>query len=129
MSVNQSPIFVAAPNCQLSQVTVANTGLDGTGTLVTVWTPGANGSLLSKIIVKVPGTSVADMIRLFLSDGANTRLYQEIPVSAVTPSSTVASFRTEYIPTTPEVFPTGWTLRASTNGGQTTNIEVLGGNY
>lgn len=129
MSANQAPIFVAAPNTQLSQVTVANTNRDGTGTLVTCWTPGGNGSILSKVIVEVPGVSAADVIRLFWSDGVNTRLYMEILVTAVTPSSTVAAFRLEYVPSTPEVYPSGWALKASTNLGQVTNLIVLGGDY
>lgn len=129
MSANNSPVFVLAPNNTLSQVTVANTGRDGTGTTVTAWTPGANGSILSKVVIEVPGISAADVIRLFWSDGTNTRLYTELLVTAVTPSSTVAAFRLEYVPSTPEVYPSGWTLKASTNLGQATNIFVLGGNY
>ena len=129
MAANIAPIFVSAPNNQLGQVTVANTARDGSGTTVTVWTPGANGSVLSKVIIEVPGTSVVDVIRLFWSDGVNARLYQELLVTAITPSTTVACFRLEYIPSTPEVYPSGWTLNASTNQGQTTNVTVLGGNY
>lgn len=129
MSVNNSPIFVAAPNCQLSQVTAANTARDGTGTLATCWSPGPNGSILSKVVVEVPGTSATDVVRLFWYDGTNTRLYLEIQVTAVTPGVGTSAFRYEYVPSTPEVYPSGWTLKASTDQGQATNLVVLGGNY
>lgn len=129
MSANQSPVFVLSPNCTQSQVTVANTNRDGTGTTVTAWTPGANGSILSKVVIEVPGTSLADVIRLFWNDGTNTRLYTEILVTAITPGTGTACFRYEYTPSTPEVYPSGWTLKASTNNGQATNVLVLGGSY
>ena len=129
MSASLAPIFVATPNVQQSQVTVANTARDGTGTTVTAWTPGANGSILSKVIIEVPSTSLVDVIRLFWFDGTNTFLYDELLVTAITPSTTVAAFRLEYVPSTPEVYPSGWILKASTHIGQATNVRVLGGNY
>ena len=130
MAANVTPIFPLASNCKQGQVTVANTNKDGsTGTYVTVWAPGANGSLLNKIVVDVPGTSAVDMIRLFWNDGTNKHLYKEVPVTAATPSSTVQCFRAEYIPSTPELYPNGWTLIASTDQGQATNILVVGADY
>jgi hypothetical protein len=110
-------------------VTVANTARDGTGTTVTVWTPGANGSILSKIVIEVPSTSLVDVKSLFWFDGTNKRLYDELLVTAITPSTTVSCFRLEYVPSTPEVYPSGWTLLASTHIGQATNVRVLGGDY
>lgn len=130
MSANLSPIFIASPNNQQSQVTVANTNRDGTtGTYVTCWTPGVNGSILSKVVVEVPGVAAGDVIRLFWNDGSTTRLYLEIQVTATTPGVGTSCFRFEYVPSTPEVYPSGWSLKASTNQGQATNILVLGGNY
>ena len=129
MAANTSPIFPGGPNCGQVQAVTANTNRDGTGTLATLWTPGTNGSLLTKVIVTVPGTSLVDVIRLFWYDGANTRLYQEILVPAITPSTTLAVARVEFIPDTPEVWPTGWVLKCSTHIGQTTNLVALGGSY
>jgi hypothetical protein len=129
MAANTNPIFVLTPNVKQGQATTANTSRDGTGTLATLNATGANASILTKVVVEVPGTSVADVIRLFWSDGTNTRLYQEILVSAVTPSTTVACFRTEYIPSTPEAYPSGWTLKCSTNQGQTTNVTGFMGDF
>ncbi len=129
MSANNSPIFVGSPNVQQSQAVTANTSLSGAGTLATCWTTGPNGSVLSKIVIDVPGTAVADVIRFFWYDGANTFLHLEMQVTAVTPGVGTNCFRAEYVPSTPEVIPTGWTLKAATDVGQTTNILVLGGNY
>lgn len=130
MAANTTPIFPNVPNAQQTQISVANTARDGTGTAPVVWTPGTNGSLLSKIVVQCPITPiVADMVRLFWNDGTNKRLYKEILVAALTPSNTVAVAPIEFIPDTPEVYPTGWTLLAATNVGQITNVLVIGSNY
>lgn len=127
---NQNPVFVATPNVQQAQVSAANTNFNGTGTLVSCWTTGANGSLLSKVVIEVPGTPVADTISLYWFDGTNTYLYQQLAVpSGNAPSASQLCYRAEYVPTTPEVYPSGWTLKASTYSGQITNVVVIGGNY
>lgn len=130
MSANNNPIFVGGPNVKQSQAVTANTALVNPGASVaSCWTTGPNGSLLSKIVIDVPGTAVADVIRFFWFDGANTYLHLEVQVTATTPGVGTNCFRYEYAPSTPEVYPTGWTLQATTDIGQTTNILVLGGNY
>jgi len=69
------------------------------------------------------------MIRLFIHDGSNFRLYKEIAVTAVVPAATVQAFEAEYIPTEPLVLQTGYSLRASTANTETMNIIVTGGDY
>ena len=124
-----TPQFVGTPRCAIAQVTTANTGRDGTGTIATVFTAGAAGSRLEHVTIEATGTTTAGVIRLFIHDGTNTRLYQEILVTATTPSTTTAAFRYVWVPPAPFVLPTGYSLRASTNNAETFNIIAIGGDF
>jgi hypothetical protein len=104
-------------------VSTANTNRDGTGTIVTVFTAGASGSRIDDIVVTATGTTTAGMVRLFLNDGTNTRLWAEIPVTAVTPSGTVQAFTSSML-NQALILPNGWSLRAATNNAETFNIFV-----
>src|ERR1700743_191257 len=61
-------------------ISTANSNRDGTGTLGTVLTAGANGTLIPSVVVKAQGNTTAGAIRLFIFDGTNTRLFTEISV-------------------------------------------------
>jgi len=104
-------------------VSVANTARNGTGTIVTVFTAGASGSRIDDIYITATGTATAGVVRLFLNDGTNTYLWKENLVTATTPSTTVAVFQTVLL-NQALVLQSGWSLRASTNNGETFNIQV-----
>jgi hypothetical protein len=127
-----TPQFATTPKCAMAQVSVANTGRDGTGTLATVYTAGASGSRIDRIVIAATGTTTAGLVRLFIHDGTNARLYTEIPVFANTVSSTTAAFNTTAEAVTmpsymPILLPTGYSLRASTEKAETFNIIAVGG--
>lgn len=129
-----SPQFAATPLVGVAQVSVANTNRDGTGTLGTVVSAGASGSRIEEIVVEATGTTTAGMVRLFVNDGTNTRLWREVAVTAVTPSGTVAAFTSSVRNDTRVdlpllLLPSGWSLRASTHNGETFNIIALGGSF
>lgn len=95
--------FTAQPTLEITPISTANTGRDGSGTITAVAVapstgagPGV-GKRISRVVVQATGTTTAGMIRFFLSlDGGTTwRLYAEAPVTARTPSGTVDAFRTE----------------------------------
>jgi hypothetical protein len=115
--------YAATPAPALGQVSTANTARDGTGTIATILTAGASGTRVDDINITAVGTTTAGMIRLFLHDGTNTRLYKEIPVSAITPSATVAAFTTT-LGALSLVLKNGWSLRATTHNAETFNINV-----
>lgn len=115
--------YAATPRAALGQVSTANTNRDGTGTLATIFTAGSTGSRVDDIVIVATGTTTAGMVRLFLHDGTNARLWQEVPVSAVTPSGTVAAW-TQTLSNLALVLPSGWSLRASTHNAETFNILV-----
>lgn len=96
MAANTIPIFVKEPNIGQARVTAANTAGDGSGSLTTLFTPGANGSLLFKIEARnsqaTAAPSSAMVSRFFLTDnaGSNPRLILELLIAATTRSNTVA---------------------------------------
>jgi hypothetical protein len=106
-----------------AQVSVANTARNGTGTIVTVFTAGASGSRIDDIYITATGTTTAGVVRLFLNDGTNTYLFDEILVAATTPSTTVSVFQSVLL-NQAIVLASGWSLRASTNNAETFNIQV-----
>lgn len=115
--------YAATPRAALGQVSTANTNRDGTGTLATIFTAGSTGSRVDDIVIVATGTTTAGMVRLFLHDGTNARLWQEVSVSAVTPSGTVPAW-TAALLNQALVLPSGWSLRASTHNAETFNVCV-----
>jgi hypothetical protein len=106
-----------------AQVSTANTNRNGTGTIVTVFTAGSNGSRIDDIYITATGTTTAGVVRLFLNDGTNTYLFEEILVTAITPSTTVQVFQFVQL-NLGLILANGWSLRASTNNAETFNIQV-----
>lgn len=115
--------YAATPKTAVAQVTTANTARDGSGTPVIVFTAGALGSRIDDITITAIAATTAGMIRLFLHDGTNARLWREVTVSLVTPSATVETFRAN-LSGLALVLQTGWSLRATTHNTETFNICV-----
>lgn len=91
MSANTNPIFSAAPRSPIGTVlTAANTATDGTGTVATLITAGANGSFVSHIRIRPVGSNVISVLRLFINNGStnttatNNALIDEIALPATT---------------------------------------------
>jgi ketol-acid reductoisomerase len=120
-----NPAFFVTPKNASAQVTAANTARDGTGTIVTVLTADATGTKVHEVVVEATGTTTAGIVRLFLNDGTNTRLFDEVLVTAITPSATVATFRTARTYDN-LVLPNTWSLRASTHNAETFNVIAFG---
>ncbi len=115
--------YASTPRAAVGQVSVANTNRDGTGTLATIFTAGSSGSRIDDIKIQATGTTTAGVVRLFVHDGTNARLLAENLVTAVTPSTTVEAWSTTLL-NQAIVLPNGWSLRASTNNGETFNVLV-----
>lgn len=98
MPANTQPIFLLTPkNAWATTGTSANTAFDGTGTVTTILTAGANGSRVTRVRLWHLGTNIATVVRLFLNNGsanstpANNSLIQEVTMAANTASQTAAS--------------------------------------
>lgn len=96
MPANTLPIFPISPKVSWGTLTAANTAKDGTGTVATVYTAGANGSRIDQIKVRALGTNVATVMRFFINNGsvnttaANNSLIHEVTIAATTLSETAA---------------------------------------
>ena len=99
MSANTNPISPATPaeSWNPTPITAANTAMDGTGTVGTIITAGANGTRVPRLRIVHRGTNVATVMRIFENNGltnatpANNNLVAEITVPANTLSQVAAS--------------------------------------
>lgn len=124
--------FTAQPIIDIAQVSTANTNRNGTGTIVTVasgpsTTAAAGvGKRINRVTVTATGTTTAGVIRFFLStdNGTTNYLVCERLVPAITPSTSVAVFRSEIGELVGLMLVGGGNclLRASTNNAETFNI-------
>jgi hypothetical protein len=136
MPAGTTPIFPITPASVAAQIATANTARDGTGTVGTILTAGANGTLIDFVRVKAQGNVSDGMIRIFIHDGSNYRLLDEIKVAATTRGATEPVWEfTWFPPTPPGVAPTGlvlksgYSLRMSTHIGETFNVFAQAGDY
>lgn len=99
MAANTNPISPIAPatSWNTNTITAANTATDGTGTVETCFTAGANGARVNRIQVNHRGTNVATVMRFFLNNGStnatasNNALLAEATIAANTLSQVAAS--------------------------------------
>lgn len=131
MTANTVPIFPLNANIGQARTATANTNRDGTGTLSLIFTAGANGSRVKRILVKATVTTTAGMIRLYLHDGSNYRLWLEIPVSAITPSASVAAWVYSSYLTGDQALnlPTGWKIYGAPHNATSFDFIIEGADY
>jgi len=122
--MSTSAQYASTVRAAAGQVTTANPNRDGTtGAYVSIFTAGASGSRIDDIYMTATVTTTAGMIRLFISDGTNTRLLSETPVAAITVSATTAAW-TNVLLSQGLVIPSGYILKASTEKSEAINILV-----
>lgn len=125
-----NPNFSQQPKLGVGLVSTANTNRDGTGILAIIFTAGAIGSKLERARVMALSTTTAGMVRLFLHDGVNAHLFDEIAVPAVVPSGTVQAFKGDIDWSTSDKalwLPAGWSLRASTHNAESFKVIAVAG--
>jgi len=130
MAKNTSPIFTIDAILGMVSIATANTNRDGSGTIGTLVTGVAGDTRISRITIKATGTTTAGMVRLWMHDGANYKLWREILVSAITASATVATFESilEFLGERAIVLPAGHSIRASTENAENFDLVAEGGN-
>jgi hypothetical protein len=127
MAVTSTPIHIQAVKHAPVAISTANTNRDGTGTIGTVYTAGANGTLIERVDISATGTTTAGVVRLYVHNGSTAFLWKEILVSAITPSTSIAAFTRAVRERL--YMPSGWSLRASTHNAETFNVHAWGGDY
>lgn len=120
------PAFATVPRIGSAQVSAANTNRDGTGTIVTIITGVAAGTRIAEVVVEATVTTTAGMVRLYLFDGTNTRLFDEVAIAAATPSASVRATRVSTVYTNLILPSASWQLRASTHNAEAINVIALG---
>lgn len=121
-----TPQYAVIPSITRSfsaRINVANTARDGTGSLFTLFTPGASGSRLDDIKITATGITTAGMLRFFVFNTitAQNHLLQEVTVLAVTPSSTIPAFSSALINLGLTLAP-GELVKVSTNNAETFDV-------
>jgi hypothetical protein len=129
------PQFAAVVDIGAAQLNASvETSLTSPSTTVVIMPAGANGSKIEEIVIHATGANLttataAGLVYIFLYDGTNYHLYDTIPITAVTPSTTVAPFRVSRTYTNLFV-ESGWSLRASQSvSGNVLQVEAFGGDY
>ena len=118
--------YAATPKTGIVAISTGNTFRDGTGTLGNVLTASGSGSRIDAINIQAVTSTSSGMIRLFIHNGTTAFLLSEIPVVAVTPSSTSPAWSVQLNSQNSLNFPiilgSGFSLRASTNNAETFNV-------
>jgi hypothetical protein len=127
--------YSATPKFGSATLTTADTSLTAPTTVGTIVTAGASGTRIDYIEIQGVATSVAGLINLFIYDGTNYVLWNQVPVVAVTSSTTAPAFAA-YLSSNsnsnimPLTLPTGYSLRAATSVAQTgVRVTAYGGDF
>jgi hypothetical protein len=127
--------YASTPVFGSATLSTADTSLTAPTTVGTVLTAGASGTRIDYIDIQGVATTVAGLINLFVFDGTNYILWQQLPVQAVTSSTTAPAFalalssngNSNIMPLT---LPTGFSLRATSSVAQTgVRVSAYGGNF
>lgn len=137
MAANTAPIFPKTPKVRwaATNITAANTAVDGTGTVTTIFTAGIDGSRVDYLKVRPRGTNVASVLRVFINNGltnataANNILFMERTLPADTISQ-VAELKDTYIPLDVSIDPS-YTIFVTLGTAIAAGISVtaVGGDY
>lgn len=137
MATNTQPIFSSRGDIQWSAapLTAANTAKDGTGTATTVFTAGADGAFVQKLVARPIGTNVATVLRVFANNGAsntvaaNNSLFAEmtLPATALTEVAAQPPFELPLNFALPPGFRLMCTLGTAVAAGY--DVTVFGGSY
>lgn len=123
-----SPAF--ASTAALGSQTISSSA-DNTWTApantVTIVTAGASGTKIEEIVVQGIGVTIAGMLNIYIHDGTNYHLFDQVSISAVTATTTATAYRAvrQY---TNLVLKSGWSLRASSMvASQLAKVSAFGG--
>lgn len=121
-----SPVFAVTPRIGSVALAAADTSYTAPTNVATVITGAATGTRVAEVVVQMTATTVATMVRLFLHDGSNYFLFDEVAIAAATGSQSVKQTRVTTFYNN-LVLPNGsWSLRATVHSSHTGNVMALG---
>ena len=127
--------YAATPKVGSALLSTADTSLTAPSTVGTVVTAGSSGTRIDYIDIQGVATTVAGLINLFVFDGTNYILWNQVPVIAITSSTTAPAFSISLSSNgnsniMPLTLPTGYSLRATTSVAQTgVRVTAYGGDF
>lgn len=133
--MSTSAQYASTPKVGSATLTTADTSLTAPTTVGTVVSAGASGTRIDYIEIIGVATTTACLVNLFIYDGTNYILWQQIPVIAITSSTTAPVFvanlssngNSNVMPLT---LPTGYSLRATVTVTQTgVRVTAYGGDF
>lgn len=133
--MSTSAQYASTPKVGSALLTTADTSLTAPTTVGTVLSAGASGTRIDYIDIQGVATTSAGIVNLFIYDGTNYILWQQIPVQAITSSTTVPAFASVISSNgnanvMPLTIPTGYSLRATTTVAQTgVRVTAYGGDF
>lgn len=133
--MSTSAQYASIPKIGSALITTADTSLTAPVTVETVFTAGSSGSRIDYITVQGVATTIASLVNIFIFNGTNYFLYTQVPVQAITSSTTSPAFQLAVSSNShpnilPINLPTGHSLRATTSITQTgLRVTAMGGDY
>ena len=127
--------YASTPKIGSATLTTADTSLTAPTTVGTIVTAGASGTRIDYIEVQGVATTVASLVNLFIYDGTSYILWNQVPVQAVTSSTTALAFSMPLSSNgnaniMPLTLPTGYSLRATVSVAQTgVRVTAYGGDF
>ena len=133
---NTLQVQVKDPLLSWGKLATANTAKDGTGTVLTIFTAGANNARADRIKVRSLGTNVATVLRIFINNGSdptvatNNSLYMEATIAATTLSEASAQVD-NVIDLATLAMPAGYKLTATIGTTLAAGLAITaeGGNF
>lgn len=117
-----TPAFASTPRIAFTTVSTANTNRDGTGTIATVITAGSNGTQIREVVLKATGDPADSIVTLFLHDGTNFSLFDEVDLGDPAAASTTVTGYRSSVRYDNLVLPSGWSLRAAITVALTSGV-------
>lgn len=121
-----NPQFAVTPRIGATNVSVANTNRDGTGTISTLITGAATGTRIVEIVCKALVTTTAGQVRAWLYNGTSYRFLDEYNIPAVTVSNSVQSARVSTSYSNLILPDSSWSIVVATHNAESIDVIALG---
>jgi hypothetical protein len=91
-----APVFATTPRLGMASVTVTNTNLDGTGTIVDALTGVAAGTRIERVYVEATGDPNDSIVTVFVYNGSTYILFDQFDLGNPQAGTvTIPTFRSE----------------------------------
>lgn len=94
MAVTHQPIFTQTPKLGFAELAAANTSRDGSGTIATAYTAGANGAYIKRVVftsaqaTAAASSAMVGRVWVSIDAGSTWKLKAEVAITTATASNT-----------------------------------------